>query len=431
MKVLAIFETGDVSATRWQWVQRCWGIFGLLLMIVTWRVWIPQSDYPQVPLLRFVGSPPAAFQWGLLAIVVASLVIAACFLQRLSEKGKACLFLTFVVAMTLLIVTDQHRLQPWAYQLVVYSVVLATIPSGAINRVRGIALLRILTISIYLFSALGKLDVQFIETVGQQFLDVALGFVGIGVQRWQGPVRAFMPVMFPVAELLIVFALAVPRFRPVGVGAAVILHVLLLLVLGPLGLRHQPGVLVWNLFFIAQVLLLFSGPRRHATTTSDPPNSGEPAQRSWTPLCVVVAVVLFPLLEPIGWCDHWPAWGLYSPRNSRAIVEIHQAGLRQLPANLRPYLANADAGGGWVQLNIDDWSLDAVSVPIYPQDRFQLGVAEFIATRYRLERTIRVRMLGMSNRWSGKRQSKTLTGRHQIVAAGNQFRLNSHPAMSE
>jgi hypothetical protein len=47
MEVFAFFEFGEVSVSRWQWFQRCWASFGLLLILATWRLWIPQSVYPQ------------------------------------------------------------------------------------------------------------------------------------------------------------------------------------------------------------------------------------------------------------------------------------------------------------------------------------------------------------------------------------------------
>ena len=428
MKVLAFFEFGNVSAARWQWVQRCWALFGLSLILATWRLWSPQNVYPQVPFFRVAGSLPAGCQWGALAVVIVVLVIILGWLPRLNDGGRAWLFLTFVVAMALLILTDQHRLQPWAYQLVICAVVFGTVPSAdTLNRRRGWALLRILTLSIYLFSALGKVDFQFLNTVGQQFLSVGLGNFGISIDEWHRPFRLLLAAAFPLAEISVVIALTVPRLRRVGVAATVLLHLVLLFVLGPMGLQHQPGVLIWNGFFIAQALLLFSGSQR-SEIADEEPNADERTRHRWAPTCVVLAVVVLPLLEPIGWFDHWPAWGLYSPRNSRAIVEVHQAGLRKLPPELHRHLSSTDSDTMWVKLNIDDWSLASLSVPIYPQNRFQLGVAEAIATRYDLERTIQVRLLGMSNRVSGVREEKTLTGRHQIVLAANRFRLNAHPA---
>ena len=42
------------------------------------------------------------------------------------------------------------------------------------------------------------------------------------------------------------------------------LHGLLLVILGPWGLDHKPGVLLWNAYFIVQDVLLLAGPVRQS-----------------------------------------------------------------------------------------------------------------------------------------------------------------------
>lgn len=439
MKVLAFFEFGDVSASRYRWVHTSWALFGILLMLATWRLWIPQRVYPQIPLLAPASFLPVACQWGAAVIALFSLLVTWILVMR-GGRGIAWPALVYLTAMLLLFLTDQHRLQPWAYQWTIYALVFAWLPADRDAGRPALGLLRLVTLSIYFYSALGKFDYQFLHSVGQQFLGVVVGFLGIGEQTladWPRWLRLGLAAAFPCGELLIVVALLVPKWRRAGVRAAMVLHAALLLVLGPWGLRHQPGVLIWNAFFIAQVWLLFSGSGTGDSAASGasshdaarPPTAdSRAAPRKWLPTGAVLAVVCLPLLEPWGGFDHWPSWGLYSPRNSRVQVEVHRAGIEQLPAELQAFLADVDDSINWVPLKIDDWSLAALSVPIYPQDRFQLGVAEAIATRYRLDRTIRVHVRGMSDRWTGARSEKTLSGRQQIVAAANRFRLNAHPS---
>ncbi len=426
MKMLKVFEFGADSPSRWRWVQQSWGLFGLLLILATWRLWTPQTVYPRVPLIEVAGVLPSACQWAALSIALFALATVLIFHAQIRDRGRRWLSFAFVASMLVLIATDQHRLQPWAYQMTIYAVVLGSMRSDRAGRRRGLALLRILTISIYLYSSLGKFDFQFLHSVGQQFLEVTGSFVGIDIQGWPWTARLWAAALFPLIELLLVAALVVPRLRKLGVAVAVTMHASLCFILGPWGLGHEVGVLAWNGFFIAQAVLLFAGsePPAEATGATAPT---EPAPRHWLATGIVLAAGCLPLLEPLGWFDHWPAWGLYSPRNSRAIVEVHRAGIPSLPARLKPYLADAGAEASWVRLEIDAWSLEALAAPIYPQDRFQLGVAASIATQYGLERSIRVRLLGMSNRLNGVRQVKTLTGRQQLVAAAEGFRLNAHP----
>src|SRR5262249_28175077 len=149
------------------------------------------------------------------------------------------------------------------------------------------------------------------------------------------------------------------------------------------GLNHHPGVLIWNVYFIAQDLLLFAPARiwcgmrtargqspvgksadeivGHATSEKQsvspiaasvaPPSPPTPLPRgergdlepedarvtqriSWGCVAiegVLVCVLLLPLLEPWGMCDHWPAWGLYASRAERTIVLIEASSRERLP----------------------------------------------------------------------------------------------------
>ena len=44
------------------WLARSWAVFNCLLFGVTWRLWISQSDFPQVPLVRAAGMLVACLQ---------------------------------------------------------------------------------------------------------------------------------------------------------------------------------------------------------------------------------------------------------------------------------------------------------------------------------------------------------------------------------
>ena len=131
--------------------------------------------------------------------------------------------------------------------------------------------LRRIVISIYIYSAVSKFDYQFVFTVGEQMLDVLLGFVGLettGLPEW---LQISLVLCLPMGELLIGGLLLFSRTRKLGGWLAIGLHASLLLVLGPWGLNHQPGVLIWNAWFIVQAWLLFA---------SSKPNENQPASGS-------------------------------------------------------------------------------------------------------------------------------------------------------
>jgi len=125
--------------------------------------------------------------------------------------------------------------------------------------------------------------------------------------------------------------------------------------------------------------------------------------------------------------DHWPSWGLYSPRNSRVVVRIYlSAGTKtnEIEDFFHPQFDNAP----FRVLDLNRWSLETLGVPIYPQQRYQLGVALAVAQKCNLDRAIEVDLLSMSDRLTGSRQRETLRGVEAIKMACQHYYFNAVPA---
>src|SRR5207244_3954765 len=109
---------------------------------------------------------------------------------------------------------------------------------------------------------------------------------------------------------------------------AVLLHLLLLVILGPWGLNHKLGVLVWNAYFIWQDLILFGGRRSMSATVADDPESVPQTTGALSALGLaqgmIVAAALLPLLAPTTWFDLWPSWGLYAASAERVSLLVHR-----------------------------------------------------------------------------------------------------------
>ena len=277
-------------------------------------------------------------------------------------------------------------------------------------------LARWLAISIYLFSALGKFDYQFLHTVGPQMLGKALHFAGTDTSSWSAAQQAWSAIALPLGELAIVLMLCYVPTRRLGAWVAVLAHVALLLVLGPLGLKHAWGVLLWNIFFIAQALMLFL-PKLEIRAT-------RMAITDYIATGLVMVILVLPCGEIFGFYDHWPSWGLYSPRNSRVTVNVLTGKL----ANDIPITkyATTDEAEMWSSIDIGRWSLDSLGVPIYPQDRFQLGVAIAVA-QSTPGGAVRVEVQSMSSRFDGMRTTRQAMGLDALEKEASDFRLNALP----
>ena len=411
--------------------RRMWAVFAFLLLTVTWRLWTPQAVYPQIPLMRLLVQGPAWIDWVALVSAGSSLLVAA-FARKATVYRAALLF--FVAAALVLVMLDQHRLQPWVYQFVVLAIIMAGCPAR-----QALKLIRLLAASIYIYSAVSKFDYQFMHTLGREFLSTLLGYVGLHSENWPHSVELSLIVALPVGELLVGLGLLVPQTRRIAAMFAIVLHVSLLLILGPWGLGHKAGVLIWNLFFIEQAWRLFlargkaidSSDSVDASDVVDVTRTDQPADSSTARLAELGAtitvwfVLLFPLTAAFGLCDHWPAWELYSPRSSRAQVYVHETARTTLPADLQQHLIAVQGDDQWQRLRIDQWSLDELDAPIYPQDRFQIAVALAIAQRYELDRSVRVLRQSASDRFTGERSEQMIVGTEQLKIAAERFRLNT------
>lgn len=407
--VAGIFDFGDVRESQHHRFRRIGAACAIILFAVTWRLWIPQTVYPQVPLIRMASNVPSWLAWMILAVVALAMATLLAGKKRSHIQLASATLAIGLVAMFLI---DQHRLQPWAYEFAIIGLVMATCGYRFTFRC-----LRVITISIYVFSALGKLDYEFTHTTGQQFLYTLQSLVGLDSPPWPETARYVIVVLFPVMELLIAASLCWQRSRRVGVVIACVFHAMLVLLLGPLGLGHQPAVLIWNLFFMAKVVLLFGLENRPYDASPLPVG-----RERWVGLAVAM-LALWPLLEPWGYIDHWLAWGLYSPRNSRATLFL-SAGA-DVPGDLAGYLK--PARNGYQEFDLGQWSIDTLSVPIYPQDRFQIGVS--LAVIDRLERNVSIRVVwqGMSGRDNGQRSVDVLTRTDRVRMTAEKFFFNAFP----
>ncbi len=404
-------------------LRRVMASFGLLLIWATWPLWTPAATFPQVPFMAGRWLPGDWGQWAAVGGLLASLT-AALVLPNGRAARIACMTVAggFLAAMLF----DQGRFQPWAYQFLLFAIVLAT--CGARE---ALTLLRLLVVVFYFESALTKLDYSFLHTLGQQFLAALAGLGGASLESWSSAARLWAAVVFPLGELLVALGLLFARSRAIALAAAVLLHLLLLGILGPWGLDHQPGVLLWNGYFIIQNLVLFWPKRDPEPRGGRPLNAvidGTQRRVPWPVLALVLAAVGLPLSESWGLFDLWPSWGLYASSAERVSLQVHRVARSQLPASLVPFVeTQGDHRDPWLSVRLDRWALDARRAPIYPQARVQLGVALAVAEGAGLADRARFIRFGRADRWTGKREVAIFEGVPEARVAAGQYFFNALP----
>ena len=429
------------------WLGRWTALLVLILISSTWPLWLAKGEFPAIPLTSGLHATPL---WvdrvclvGLLSGLLSMLIVSnKRFIAQRFGWG------VILVCSLALVALDQHRLQPWFYQLMFFSVILCLCQSRY-----GGELLKWIVVSIYFFSALGKFDFEFLHTVGQQFWNESMRWLG----RETAPetqTSIYLISLLPIAELVLALGLAFRPTRWVAGGLACIFHALLMLVLGPLGLNHSWGVFWWNLQFAGQACLLFVWPQiqsqlaiaqlstsgssvdRRTGSADEPVLDSPPAvaakRHRWAEglaTCIAVLVIVLPAVERLGYWDHWTSWALYAPHSSRVEVWIASTAVDKLPPSLQQLLTpEQEHEALWVRVPIERWSLALTGSPIYPQSRFQLGVAQALAQHTKLEFGLKAIVRGVAARWDGKRWTREFVGANNIARAAHKlFWLNTRP----
>lgn len=454
----------EVWARRVVWLRRWLALSWLALLAATWRLWTPQVVFPQIPFFAALRTVPGWVDWIALGTLLGGLIgllilprggasasdehhPPAPLTPRPSPQGEGSwnryslkgFALLAVASTTLLVLLNQHRFQPWVYQFATVALVLAFTPP-----VPAASLLRVLTVGIYFWSAVSKLDYTFLHTMGPQLLGGLSRAFQIDPAAISPATATLLAWAFPLDELAVAALLAIQRTRAVGLTLSIAMHVLLLAALGPLGLDHSAGVLLWNVYFIGQNLLLFRRPGAGWRRTVGPGlwSRLREIASSFVPKSASAGVghvgvflaVWLPALEPFGLLDHWPAWAVYAPGGERERLLVNDSdAIALLPDELRSY--DGPIFAEWWEVRTDLWSLDSLSAPVYPQDRFRVGAAAAVAERYWLradpeEDWLNSALLvveSRADRFTGKRTRATCRGVREIRGYAESFRLNALP----
>jgi len=227
----------------------------------------------------------------------------------------------------------------------------------------------------------------------------------------------------PAWEIAVAALLAVPAARRVGRAGAAVLHLALLGILGPWGLRHSTIVLIWNAATMAEVWIAFGPDLAAEEAVAD---GAGPSSGLWARLVFWAAVVL-PLGERRGVLDAWPSHALYAGHVERTDVFLLADEVDGYPEAIRRHV-EPGGPGGWRRLNLTAWSRAVRGTPVYPSGRACNGLAEALAARYGGRLVIRVVQHGRADRWTGRRDAVECLGLEAIRRQGDRYRLNAHPA---
>ncbi len=388
-----------------------------VLIFITWPLWTQVSPFPAVPLFSFLSAVPVAVDRCFLALLLTAILVLSIELatgRSLFRFPKKATLATSLVAAIVLAALNQHRLQPWHWLFI-----LVAAQTLCLRPTCGLQLHRLTIASIYVFAAVSRLGPGVADGMSREVVTVVCRGLSLAHLLRDEDVVFRLCVGMSLVELTCGLLLLIPRTRLLGVCLTVALHITLLVVLSPLGLKHHYGVLAWNVYFLIAVPVLFWPTGGKSVAAERTKTTRELTKPAW----MFAAFVLgFPASGLVGIADNWLSWQLYSPRPEVLRVFVRQQAAQDLPAAVRQYVGQPAPLDDWCPVRIDRWSLAAVNAPIYPEDRFQMAVAGYLALSVD-KSAIQVQMDAPATPSWWNRDRRAISG-EEITAAQSGFVLN-------
>lgn len=385
MSTITSSTSSSANSAAWQRrsvnALRILAAFELALILATWPLWWRNHSFPVIPLLRGFTLPVIVDRIAVCILLVACLVVAGSSERIFGSRNARGMSL---VAALILCVGNQQCLQAWHWLFILG---LGTSFFKAEDRLR---LLRSILASVYVCSALSRMAPNPHQGTSAAIVDQLIWMTRVGPPLAHGRSAEIVCHALNLAELAVGLLLIRPASRRHGILAAMGLHVTLLFALGPFGLRHHNGVLIWNVCFLCLIPAVFFGP----VSVS---GSGGTGQR-WRYQLATLFVWLFPLSGLFGIADNWPAWQLYSTRPESWTLQVHDTDIKHLDPGIRPYVSEPAPLDDWVTVRLDRWSLAETESPMYPEDRFQCAVIRHIIEKLPDDAEFRVE-ISAPERW--------------------------------
>jgi len=357
-KVLAMLfrKFGEIAVQVW--CVRLAIVVGLLVgMGISWKLWFTGERL--FPVLPFGGFPRIPVVLEAIMVGGMALFLVASFFNRVSRVSSGLA----VVILVLLAVGDQVRWQPWVYQ---YGLMLLPFMwfGGSGQEALLLKTERFILIAVYFWSGFHKLTPN---------------FEGVWLENFAGPLMAKLDEgslqngikdaygMVPWVEMGIAVFLIAVRTRWVGVVIACLMHLGILMLIGPLMGDRNVVIWPWNVAMILLVLILFL-PRERGYFRAAWRKSGW-GSRLTLGVVVVLAGVM-PWFSTRGQWDRYLSFHLYSGTEHRYSLVLLPKGLKKLPEDYHEYLIGDPSKTR--ELNASSWAMKELNVPVVSEGRVML-----------------------------------------------------------
>lgn len=213
----------------------------IITKLVSYKLWLAYRSFPLVPIHEIFSFVPSFVH----TILFVASLFSLLFLL-ISPNKKIAAVILFVELLSCLL--DQNRWQPWEYQFIFMLAVYIYYRDEKHRRLGW----QIILAGIYFFSGLSKLNSAFIHDIWQ----------GLMLRRWLdiNPPGIWLTragYALPLIEMAAAVCLYFIKTRRLAIWTLSLMHVIIILMFGPIGLNTNLGILPWNILMPLLLFLLF------------------------------------------------------------------------------------------------------------------------------------------------------------------------------
>lgn len=352
-------------ASRIFWLKTVIALACCIGLIMSPHLWIGPRTYPLAPLSRFL---PASIYPLDIVLFAALFALAAAIL--VSPRPQKFIF-AFLAIIGMFCLLDQTRWQPWVYQ---YGALLAALSlfswdSGDLaGQRRTLNVARLIVAATYVFSALQKLNLNFIDNDFPWIVEPVTHLIPAARQ----PLYA-LGIAAPFIQIGFGIGLLSKRYRRLSLVLAISMHAFILAMFGPFGHDWNNIIWPWTATMAAFDLLLFTGKQEFSLREIFW------AQRYPYHACILVLFAILPLLSFLNLWDSYLSAALYSGNLTDATIYANDRGKASLPEPIRAHFVHTSLDTNVI--NVQRWAFEDLNVLPYPETRVYKQIAKALCNQ--------------------------------------------------
>ncbi|MDB4920567.1 MAG: hypothetical protein JWQ54_2550 [Mucilaginibacter sp.] len=325
-------------------------------------MWTTYRLFPTAPVFESFDRVPPVIHVILLVLSLLCIVVLLFF----SKNKFTMVGLLAVEIFSCLL--DQNRWQPYEYQCI-FIIFIFLVNANKPKLV--IASFTFILAFTYFYSGLGKLNGSFLQTIWFQIILKSFLKIPSNIAGWH--YLYYAGCLAGLLELIAGAGLVFSKTKKIAAIALILMHLFILLLLGPLGLSYNAIVWPWNMVMIVYLYLIFIKKQERVIAPKF-------IFQGWNKLIFVVWGIL-PALHFVGYWDGFLSSSMYSGKAPKMIICIKDTSkCRQLQAFYKRRRYRICNGQAFIELQT--WAITETNAIPNPEMRIYKIIQKKLEKKY-------------------------------------------------